>query len=82
LAAILADEDFIQPGDLNLQATEGKRFLSESSMTIHEITMYLIHQKLEKTGNNFQLVADELGLGKSTIYRLLKEEKETNINSN
>jgi DNA-binding NtrC family response regulator len=35
----------------------------------------IIEQKLEKYANDVQRVADELAIGKSTIYRLLKDHK-------
>jgi transcriptional regulator with PAS, ATPase and Fis domain len=38
--------------------------------------MQLIHSKLAKYDNDTARVARELDIGKSTIYRLLKEEKE------
>lgn len=75
-AAVLCDGDVIEATDLTFHSTSGLQFLNESTMTIHEITLYLIHSKLEKYKNDIQRVADELGIGKSTIYRLLKEEKE------
>lgn len=76
LAAVLSEGEVIEATDLTFHSTSGLRFLNESTMTIHEITLYLIHSKLEKYKNDMQRVADELGIGKSTIYRLLKEEKE------
>jgi DNA-binding NtrC family response regulator len=88
LAAVLSEGDIIEANDLTFHSTSGIQFLNESTMTIHEITLFLIHSKLERYKNDIQRVADELGIGKSTIYRLLKEEKEdkelkfnNNINS-
>jgi two-component system, NtrC family, response regulator AtoC len=76
LAFVLSEDDVIQAKDLKFQTSGNIERLSESNMTLHQITMQLIHSKLAKYDNDTARVARELDIGKSTIYRLLKEEKE------
>jgi DNA-binding NtrC family response regulator len=76
LAVVLSDGEFIRAQDLKFHTSGNIASLSESNMTLHQITMQLIHSKLEKYDNDTGRVAQELDIGKSTIYRLLKEEKE------
>jgi ActR/RegA family two-component response regulator len=49
----------------------------ESERTLEEYTMEIIQQFLARYDNNVVLVARKLGVGKSTIYRYLKEKKLT-----
>lgn len=79
LAVVLCDGDTIQAHDLKFHSTGSIERLSESNMTLHQITMHLIHSKLAKYNNDTGRVARELDIGKSTIYRLLKEEKEATM---
>jgi DNA-binding NtrC family response regulator len=76
LAFVLSENDVITAKDLKFHSTGGIERLSESTLTLHQITMQLIHTKLNKYDNDVTRVAQELDIGKSTIYRLLKEEKE------
>lgn len=78
LAMVLADNDTIEKEHLRFHTTSIETVLDESTMTLHQITLFLIHTKLEKYHNDVQRVAEELDIGKSTIYRLLKEERERN----
>ena len=45
-------------------------------LTLKAYTMKIIHYYLKKYDDNIKLVAQKLDIGQSTIYRLLKEEKE------
>lgn len=76
LATVLCEDEIIKAVDLKFQSTGSMDQLLSSAMTLDEITMYVIKGKLEKYGNDIGRVAAELNIGKSTIYRLLKEEKE------
>ena len=78
LAMVLSDNDIIEKEHLRFHTTSIETVLDESTMTLQQITLFLIHTKLEKYHNDVQRVADELDIGKSTIYRLLKEERERN----
>jgi DNA-binding NtrC family response regulator len=74
LAFVLSDDE-ICAKDIRYQTSNNTEQLLDSNLTMHEITMLIIHTKLDQYNNDFQRVANELAIGKSTIYRLLKEEK-------
>jgi DNA-binding NtrC family response regulator len=76
LATVLCENDTITAADLKFQTIGSMDQLLTSSMTLDEINMYVIKGKLQKYDNDIGRVATELNIGKSTIYRLLKEEKE------
>lgn len=49
--------------------------IQEDETSLEDYTMQIIHQYLAKYNNNVVLVARKLGVGKSTIYRYLKDNK-------
>ncbi len=49
--------------------------LLSGELTMKEYEMKIVKHLLSKYNDNIQLVADKLGIGKSTIYNMLKEKK-------
>ncbi len=45
-------------------------------LTLREYEMKIIKATLKKNNNDIKLAAEKLDIGISTIYRMLKEEKE------
>jgi len=45
-------------------------------LTLREYQVKIIKATLKKSNNDIKQVADKLDIGISTIYRILKEEKE------
>ena len=45
-------------------------------MTLKQYEMKIIKAYISKYDDNYKLVAQKLDIGLSTLYRLLKEEKE------
>ncbi len=78
LAEVLSDDQIIQSDHLQFRSVQQKSVLEDSTQTLHELTLQIIRARLLKYKNDYQRVANELGIGKSTIYRLLKEDKEKN----
>ncbi|MDH5380790.1 MAG: sigma-54 dependent transcriptional regulator [Cyclobacteriaceae bacterium] len=72
LAAVLSDNNEIKAEDIqtNNLLHDNIQF---ANFTLKEYTDQLIKQHLEKYDNNVLLVAKKLDIGKSTIYRYLKE---------
>jgi transcriptional regulator with PAS, ATPase and Fis domain len=73
-AAILTDGEAIQPEDLGLQPLKKREGPKIGAMTLKEHNDQLILELLEHYGGSVQSVAKHLDIGKSTIYRLLKEK--------
>lgn len=76
LAAVMCDEDFIEAEDITFNSLqkEGQFLLEE--MTLRDYTFKIIRHYLEKYDDNVLKVADKLDIGKSSIYRYLKEMEE------
>ncbi len=73
LAAVMADAKVICENDINFNSPKRiTPFLSEES-SLREYTRKIIDHYLDKYNNDVLLVAQKLNIGKSTIYRMLKE---------
>lgn len=75
-AMILADENIISEDDIEFGSSSNQISFSEKTMTFEEYKSKIIHHFLEKYDNDIQVVSTKLDIGKSTIYRMLKSEKE------
>lgn len=72
LAAVLANEDVIDGSDVSFHNTgKSTDFLMEE-LTLREYMSRIISHFLHKYDNNVVDVADKLDMGKSTIYRMIK----------
>jgi two-component system response regulator AtoC len=73
LAAVLSNGHEICPADiLFTPPTKGKDFLSDEK-TLREYTRTIIRYHLDKYSNNVPLIAQKLGIGRSTIYKLVQD---------
>lgn len=75
LAMVLADGQTIESEHIQFHISDPMSDLSFSEMTLREFNQKIIRYFLGKHGNNVQQVADVLDIGKSTIYRMLKEQE-------
>ncbi len=75
LASVLANENIIGDNDISFNSAHGTSdFLIEEDTLqgyIHKIIKYY----LQKNNNNVLLVAKKLDIGKSTIYRMIKNKE-------
>lgn len=73
LAVVLSDTQTIQTD--NLQIKYGKYFeeMLSQDLTLKDYNQEIIKHYLKRYNNRVRLVADKLGIGKSTIYRMLGE---------
>lgn len=72
LAAVMANEDQIEAGDIRFNSSRGMTDLLLEETSLREYTEKIISHFLEKYDDNVLLVARKLDIGKSTIYRMLK----------
>ena len=73
LAAVMANDNEVHAEDINFNSiSKESNFLFEE-MTLRDYTFKIIRHYLDKYDNNVLQVADKLDIGKSTIYRYLKE---------
>lgn len=75
LACVLSEEKTIEPIDLNFSHSDFSTELLSEELTLEGYEKKIIHHFLNKYNNNALLVAEKLGIGKSTIYRFLNREK-------
>ena len=73
LAAVLCENQEIGAQDISFNnPSAGQAFLRQE-MTLEEYNYHIIREYLNKYDNNVIEVANRLGIGKSSIYRYLKE---------
>ncbi|QSE96720.1 sigma-54-dependent transcriptional regulator [Fulvivirga lutea] len=76
LSAVMANNNEITADDITFNSlTKESNFLFEE-MTLKDYTFKILRHYLDKYDNNVLQVADKLDIGKSTIYRYLKEMEE------
>lgn len=75
-AVVLADNDIIFEEDIEFRNTSNQISFLTREMTFEEYKSKIIHHFLSKYDNDIQIVSTKLDIGKSTIYRMLKSEKE------
>lgn len=77
LAAVMCDDNLIESEDITFNTLEKEgQFLLEE-MTLRDYTFKIINHFLDKYDNNVLMVADKLDIGKSSIYRYIKEMEES-----
>jgi two-component system, NtrC family, response regulator AtoC len=76
LAVVLSDEDHLSPDDISFTAiNKSSDFMVDESLTLDEYIRKIVKSYLEKYDDNLVLVAQKLGVGKSTLYRM-RQNKE------
>jgi len=78
LACAICEEGIITDDDINFHATSSNQVedVLNQDLTLKEYTNQIIKIYLKQYDNNVLKVAAKLDVGKSTIYRMLKEEKQ------
>lgn len=79
LAAVMANGELIEPDDINFNSISKETNFLFEEMSLKDYTFKIIRYYLEKYDNNVILVAKKLDIGKSTIYRYLKEMEEAEV---
>ena len=73
LACVMTDSDQIEAKDIVFSKRQGIDDIVNSTDTLKEINEQIILRLLSNNNDNVLQVANQLDIGKSTIYRLLKE---------
>jgi DNA-binding NtrC family response regulator len=79
LAAVMCEDQEIKASDVTFNSIMGDQAFLLKEMTLQEFTYRLIRTYLNKYGDNVLLVAQKLDIGKSSIYRYLKEMEAAGI---
>ncbi len=73
LAAVMCNDAHITADDIQFNSINEEENLLRKELTLKEYTYGIVRNFLKKYDNNVLLVAEKLDIGKSTIYRYLKE---------
>ena len=76
LAVTISEADIIEPVDLVVDRGDPLSDIASDNLTLREYQLKIIRATLKKNNDDIKLAADKLDIGISTIYRILKEEKE------
>lgn len=76
LACVMADGDKIDEDELNFGPDLGMDSMFMEGLTLKQYTHKIIRHYLDKYDQDIKTVASKLDIGQSTIYRMLKEEKD------
>jgi two-component system response regulator AtoC len=77
LALTLSVKEDIEASDFVLDSGDSSLSAAGEDMTMREYEMKILKATLRKHNNNIGLTAKQLDIGISTIYRMLKENKES-----
>lgn len=76
LGAIMCAGKTIQRDDLQFNSLKKATNFFLEEMTLREYNIKIVRHYLEKHNNHIPIVAKILGIGKTTVYRMLKEDEE------
>jgi transcriptional regulator with PAS, ATPase and Fis domain len=71
----MCDDNKIIPENINFNSTNVQNDFIFEGGTLRDYTTKIIKHYLEKYDNNVLEVADKLDIGKSTIYRMIKNKE-------
>jgi len=77
LAMVLSSSNSIEASDINFNSVDGMHDLFLRELSLKEYDLQIVKIFLEKYHNDIPTVAERLDIGKSTIYRILAEEKKS-----
>ena len=72
LAVVMADDDIIYDTDITFNQSGTQADFLKQEMTLRDYTRNIVKYYLEKYNNDIVTVAKKLDIGKSTIYRMIK----------
>jgi len=75
LATVLSDGDIIEATHVNIQSSTDVKQLFSKEKTLREYSIDIVQHYLEKYDNDITKVSKVLNLGRTTIYRMLKEKE-------
>jgi len=76
LSAVMASGDIIEEEDIQFNSIRKEAGFLTQEMSMEAYKHRIIHYYLNKYDKDVLLVAKKLDIGKSTIYRMLKEEEQ------
>ena len=74
LSAVMCNDNVILPEDINFSSPKSEENFTYQELSLKDYNNRIIDFFLKKYDNNVLKVADILDIGKSTIYRYLKDK--------
>ncbi len=81
LAVVLSDHDQILVDDIQIRQGNFFEAILSKELTLKDYNEEIIKHYLKRFNNNVRLVAEKLGIGKSTIYRMLGDKELSEIDN-
>lgn len=75
LAVVMSAGDVIQAAEISLSASDLINDLVNEELTMKDYERRILDHYLKKYNDNIKIVAEKLGIGQSTIYRMLKNNE-------
>ncbi len=72
LACVMASGDTINELDISFNAVDESYTFLTQEMTLKEYSRRIVRHYMDKYGQNINVVSKKLGIGRSSIYRMLK----------
>lgn len=76
LAVLMSDGNEIEADDISLSTNDAIPDVISEEMTLREYNRRIVSIYMQKCDNNTKLVAEKLGIGQTTVYRMLKETQD------
>ncbi len=76
LAIVIGVGEQIMAEDINFNSSVGLDDLFSKEMTLKKYNQKIVEHYLKTNNDDIKIVADKLGIGKSTIYRMMQEFKD------
>lgn len=73
LATVLSDNNIIEASHVNIQSTTDVKQLLSKEKTLREYSIDIVQHFLDRYNNDITKVSKVLDVGRTTIYRMLKE---------
>jgi two-component system, NtrC family, response regulator AtoC len=80
LACVMCNGKEIQEDDISYTSLQNDSFITSEEKTLHAYTIDIINLFMKKYNNDVLDVAKRLGVGKSTLYNMIKKN-ELNVNA-
>lgn len=78
LACVMATDGTIGPENFTFTSSVKRDDFLTHDKTLDEYNMEIVNHYMNKYNNNIKMVAEKLNIGKTTVYRMLKRQIDTN----
>ena len=72
LACVLASSEIITENEIRFNSVDDSYSFLTEEMTLKEYSRRIVRHYMDMNGQNIKIVSKKLGIGRSSIYRMLK----------